>query len=479
MELTVVKQALSGVRWGVFAKSINQALSWVATIWVIRILSPEDFAIIALSDLVIGVFLVLGQLGMEGAIIRAKNISKKQLNQCFTLALIVNVCFFMVVQLSANAIGEYFSNDKLADLLRITSCLFLLVPFSTLNTALLCRQMLFQKFQQFQIGISFVQITINITLAILGYGFWAIAVGMVAAQLLRVIVLSILVDNRPRIDFSFSKVRILLKDSVVNFVHGGIWELGFRLDSFFINLLIGQNALGVYRVVMSLAEKPVAMIGQIVQQVGLASFSKVSEDKAKIGNYVVKSTAIMSAVMFPIFMGLSATAPTVVPLLLGDKWLQATIPLQILCFFQLINGLRMIPGSALYATGYGVRKLLHAVIAVFIIGLSWYCGLQNGLNVGCVIFVAGFLCWFLWHIWDSRNLIEFELKVYFKVLIIPLINGTFMYISVIYFDNIFPMEHLIYELLGKIIFGSFVYILIAAVFFKKHYVSLFHIIKIR
>jgi len=477
--LNVVNKALTGVRWGVFAKSVNQTFSWIATIWVIRILSPEDFAIIALSDLVIGVFLVLGQLGMEGALIRAKNVSKNQLNQCFTLLLLINVSFFVCIQLTSSAIGEYFSNDKLSDLLRITSCLFLLVPFSTLNTALICREMLFKKFQIFQIGISLIQISINITLATLGYGFWAIAIGMVVAQFLRVIVLSNLVKNRPKLDFTFTQTRALLKDSSVNFLHGGFWELNFRLDSFFIHSIIGQNALGVYRVVMSLAEKPVAMIGQIVQQVGLSSFSKLAADKKMVGNYVVKSTAIMSAVMFPVFMGLSATAPTIVPLLLGDKWLQATIPLQILCFFHLINGLRMIPDSALYATGYGVRRLLHGLVAACVIGLSWFFGLENGLNAGCVIFVIGFFCWYLWHIWDSRDLINLRLFSYFKVLLIPFVNGLIMYFAVVNVGAIYSTDSLLKALLSQILIGSAVYMLFAICLFKNHYLSLLNLIKIK
>lgn len=475
--MKVVNKALTGVRWGVFAKSINQTLSWMATIWIIRILSPEDFAIIALSDLVLGIFLVLGQLGIEGALIRAKSVSKAQLNQCFTLLLLINVCFFAIVQFSSSAIGDYFGNNKLSDLLKITSCLFLMVPFSTLNTALICREMLFKKFQIFQIGISFVQITINITLAILGYGFWAIAIGMVVSQFLRVIILSNLVKNRPRLDFSFTQTRALLKDSSVNFFHGGLWELSFRLDSFFIHSIIGQNALGIYRVVMSLAEKPVAMVGQIVQQVGLSSFSKVSEDKTMVGSYVVKSTAIMAAVMFPIFMGLSAIAPTIVPLLLGDKWLEATIPLQILCFFHLVNGLRMIPDSALYAAGYGGRRLFHAFVAALVIGFSWFFGLYKGLNTGCVIFVIGFFFWFVWHVWDSRCLINLQLLSYFKVLIIPCTNGLVMYFAVVNVDAIYFSDSLLKELLSQIITGFLVYVLFAICLFKNYYLSLFNLIK--
>jgi len=475
--MVVANKARSGIKWGAFAKMINQGLSWLVTIWVIRLLTPDDFALIALSDLAIGVLLIIGQFGIGAALVRAVALTEKQINQSFTTLILANLSLFLVFQTIAPYLADFFEQERLTALIRLSAIAFLVVPFSTISSALLNRKMLYKQLYSFDMGISLLQITTNLTLAIMGYGFWALAVGAVVAQVARAISYSWLIKFTPKLDFTFSEFKPLLKDSGLNFSHATAWEINHRLDTFFINLFMGTYALGVYRVVLSLAEKPVIMVGQLVQQIGLASFSKVSKDKALVGSYVVKSTAIMAFMLFPVFLGIAAVAPTLVPLLLGDKWLDATVPLQIICGVQLINALRVIPGSALFASGYGKRKLLHVAVAIVASLLGWGVGLQYGLNIGCLLFACCYVIWFIWHIWDTSHYLLIKQKEYWLSLLIPLSASMMMFFVVTATSNLLAEQLEIISFISQAVVGAITYGVLSWALFRKHSLGLFNLLK--
>lgn len=475
--MTVANKARAGIKWGVLGGILNQLFSWVATIWVIRLLTPEDFALIALSDLALGVLLVIGQFGIGAALVRTINLTKKQTNQSFTALLIVNVILFSFFQLSAPFFADLFEQPRLLGLIRLSSIAFLLLPFNVINGALINRDMQYKQLHILNVGIGILQIMINLSLAMLGYGFWALAIGAIVAQCTSAICYSWLTQYSPRLDFSFDEFKPLVRDSSLNFFHSTACEINQRVDIFFINHFTGSNALGLYRVILSLSEKPVSMIGGLAQQIGLASFSKISEDKSLVGHYVVKSTAVMAMLLFPVFFGLAATAPNFVPLLLGDRWLSAIIPLQIICIVQLVNAFKVIPGSALFATGFGKRKLLHVTVAFFAAIVGWGLGLPFGLNVGCMLFATTYVVWFIWHIWDASHYILLKQKEYWRCLLIPMSLSVFMFFIVVGINDIMQNLPVLAVLAVQICVGAFVYIALALMCFKNHSLNLFKLLK--
>ena len=166
--MTVANKARAGIKWGVLGGILNQLFSWVATIWVIRLLTPEDFALIALSDLALGVLLVIGQFGIGAALVRTINLTKKQTNQSFTALFIVNVILFSFFQLSAPFFADLFEQPRLLGLIRLSSIAFLLLPFNVINGALINRDMQYKQLHILNVGIGILQIMINLSLAMLG-----------------------------------------------------------------------------------------------------------------------------------------------------------------------------------------------------------------------------------------------------------------------------------------------------------------------
>jgi O-antigen/teichoic acid export membrane protein len=467
--MSLVRQAKTGALWGVSTKILNQALSWIVTIWVIRILTPEDFAIIALNDISIGLLLVIGRFGVQGALVKAKELTESQINQTFTWLLVFNAILFLFINISAEPIALYFEKPQLLTLIQVSSFLFIFSPLSTVSVALIYRNMLYKQIAKLDIFINIVQIAANLTLAVSGFGFWALAIGLILAQILRAIGYSYIVKFKPKLDFNFTGMKQLRADSNFSFFTVLAWELQNRVDEFFINHFIGGIALGVYKIGLSLSEKPVSFVGQVIQQVGLSSFSKISEDTNLVGSYVVKATGLVTFISFPVFFGIAALSPSFVPFLLGEKWIDAVIPLQILCMVQLVNIQKEISGSALFAVGQAKQKFIQAFVAFILSSVAWILGLQLGFIEGCISFALTYICWFAWHIFDTGLYIK--LTGFWKNQFTNLIMSVCMFLSVLYIDSFMENISIIYRILIQVTAGIMVYIIIGGVFFRRHCIS--------
>jgi O-antigen/teichoic acid export membrane protein len=464
--MNIIQQARTGIILGVSTKLVNQILSWIVTIWVIRLLTPEDFSIIALNDLAIGFLLVIGKLGFQNAILKADDLQPSHLNKVFTILLLLNGVLFVSVLFLAQFISGYFNNEQLESLIYVSSLSFLLSPFLTISIALIYRKGLYSQIAKLDVGINIAQILVNLCLALLGYGFWALAFGLLIAQVIRAVGYTYIADFYGKLDFDFSAVKDLRKDSKYSFFNGLTWEIIHRVDTFFINTFAGSVALGMYRIALSLSEKPMAMVAQVVQQIGLSSFSKISHDQKLVGEYVVKATGFMALVIYPVFLGIAAVAPILVPLVLGEKWSLTIVPLQLLCVVQVINSLKDVSSTAFFAVGNVKRNFIHTLVLLLFSVLAWWIGLQYGFIEGCMVYSFSYFCWFLIHIIDVNR--HMSLLGYWKNQMAPFLMSLGMIFAVFSLPVLLIGFSPIIILLTQIVIGVVVYSLIGFIFFRQY-----------
>ena len=81
---------LSGLKWSVLAKLIVQLISWAATFFVIRLLSPEDYGLVEISSVAFSMVNLLTVNGFVSALVKTQDKSPQRANQVFTISLIIN-----------------------------------------------------------------------------------------------------------------------------------------------------------------------------------------------------------------------------------------------------------------------------------------------------------------------------------------------------------------------------------------------------
>jgi len=468
MSKSLVSNVMVSLKWGVSLKIISQLLSWTVTIYVIRLLNPDDYTMMSLVDMSLSTLLVIGTLGTGPAIIKSQKIEKDTIKSLLTLLVLINVCFLLSIFLLRHEITIFFGYPDLDNVLVVASLSFILNPYITISEALLAREMRFKEMEKIKFTSMIFVLTANVVFATLGFGYWSLILGNIVGQLSKVFLYVLLRGELLSFSFQFGSIRSLVADSSYNFIAGIVWEVNDRVDRFFISKMMESRLLGVYSMSYSLTQKPVNLTGTFIQMIGLASFSKIKSDVQKVGHYIVRSTEVLAMLMIPIFFGLASVAPDLVPLLLGPQWSEAVVVIQILAIVQIVNLLKLNIGSALFSMHYAKRKIYHSIVALFILIIAWFLGLTFGFIEGCFSYLTGYSLWFIWHVLDSKDRLGLNLATYWRSIVIPLAMSLVMFILVRAVDGLFSDDiHVLLQLTIEIVLGATSYLLLALLFYKE------------
>ena len=127
--MTLKSKAINGVKWNSFASIIKVVLQFVQLIILSRLLSAEDFGLMAIVMVVVGFSQMFIDMGISNAIIYKQDVSKNQLNSLYWLSIIIGFVTFLIINASATLIASFYNNAKLESLLYLISVTFIVIPF--------------------------------------------------------------------------------------------------------------------------------------------------------------------------------------------------------------------------------------------------------------------------------------------------------------------------------------------------------------
>lgn len=389
------QQVIKGLKVGALLRLAAQLFTWLNTLILIRLLTPDDYGLMAMTMAFIGIFALMGDFGIGKAIIQAQELSKSQLRQAFTINIISCLSFFCLFVAVAPVIADFFDEPRVVVLVQAVACQHLIMIFHTLPFALSSRRMLFKEREKVQFYTAVITSVITIAMAAAGLGVWALILGHLFMRLALAIGYNLIAPCWvwPALNFrGFA--------AMAGF--GGIATVNDVLRYFvniFANISIGRLLskvdLGVFSVARNLANLPSDKIGELLNHLGLSSFAKLQNEPAVAGQYLHKSTQLASMVLFPMYLGMCAIAPELIPLVLSDKWIVAIVPFQILCLTSPLRMLSEMMATGVTALGAPVRNS-YALLLTFVTLPLFFIGIQYGVEGACwawlVINFVSFTC---------------------------------------------------------------------------------------
>jgi len=331
-------KVIAGLAWSSLAKLIAQLLSWLATFVVIRYLNPADYATVGLAFAFTGFFYVLSEFGLADALIQKKQATEKNYSQVFSATLLLNTAIFIFFYSVNTSFADFYQNKDLEAVLLFVAANLLLSSFIVIPETLMNKAMLFKRRALIETFASVLNTLVTLTLAISGYGYWSILIGLAVNTLSRVILFNSLGYRNYHLMFNFKGFASLLNFGGYTFLSRAVWAFYNKLDLLIIGRIFGSQALGIYTVAMQLSSMPLEKISGTINQVAFSAFSQNSDDKESEQHFLF-SLRLLSITLFPAFIGIAAISPTLVPILIGDKWLESIVIIQLL---SLIMPLKLI-----------------------------------------------------------------------------------------------------------------------------------------
>lgn len=372
-------QVISALRWTVGARFSAQLFTWAITIIVIRLLSPGDYGLMAMAMAVIALLNLLNEMGMGAAVIQRRDLPDELLKKIFSLIFYVNLALYGLLYVLADPVADFFREERLGAVIRILGVQFIFMGFSLIPQSLLEREMDFKRRSVLEFMTTILGSIITLILALLDFGVWSLVYGNLARVTTRSIGLNVL---RPYLRIPIPSFKGL--SGVASF--GGwvtleriLWYVYTEADVFIIGRLLGNELLGVYSVARHLASLPSQKLNASITQVSLPAFASIQTDHKRFKTYFLKASRILSIISMPVFFGIAAVAPEMVPALLGERWTDAVIPIQIMA---VVMPLRMIGANvptAVKAMGRPEVTVGNLAISCMIMPAAFYIGSNWGL----------------------------------------------------------------------------------------------------
>jgi len=369
-ELSLRQKVLSGLRWSAGARFVAQLITWAITIFVIRLLTPDDYGLMAMAMVFIGFLTMLNEMGFGAAIIQRRDVDKPTLQKIFGFLIIANTLLFLATLATAPLIAGFFNEHRLSPIIRFLSIQFVVMPFGVIPQSLIDRSMLFRRRAIVDLTSALTGSVITLLLALNGFGVWSLVWGSLCLSICRTIGLNLVRPCLSRPQLSFENMRNIISFGGYVTLTRIIWFFFVQADIFIVGKVLGKELLGFYSVSKNLASLPMDKIVGIINQVAFPAFSKVQSDPQRAAALCLKMVRVMSCLAFPILWGISSVAHELIGVVLGPKWDMAIIPFQLMA---LLVPLRMV-GNLLEPSVLGLgRPEVSFVNVLFAFGILCPC----------------------------------------------------------------------------------------------------------
>jgi lipopolysaccharide exporter len=368
--------ARTGIRLGAWSSIAQQAMSMGATLVLARLLTPGDFGVIAATQSALGAgALVLG-VGFGTAVVRSDKVESRFISTLFYAGLIfgslVATGFVVFSGALSRAVGVPSAQPYLAALAPTLA----IGVVGGVVRGLLVRQLKYRSVVGIEIASASSYFAVEVILAWVGLGAWAVIVGLIVGQVVRTAGFMVASRWWPKPALSLTVLRAQLAWSSGYLGANGFGYLFRNMDYWAVGHYLGTRPLGQYYVAFVLPDVVRLRIASATSDVITASVAHLRRASADVAPAYLRAVRLASVVAMPVMLGIAVVADPLVLTLFGRTWGPAVAPLRVLALAVLID--------AVSAPAAAVLNALAAPRVLF--GLSALRVVVMGM---CLIIVMG------------------------------------------------------------------------------------------
>lgn len=372
------KKVVRGGVWVFALRFTNRALRFMRTVILARLLVPEDFGLLGIAMLSITTLETFSETGFSAALIQKDKEIKSYLDTAWTVSIIRGVILFILLFLFAPLIAEFFNSPQVTPVIRVVSISTLLMGFKNVGMIYFHRDLDFKKLFYYEFSAILVSLFVSIGLAIVFRNIWALVVGGLAANAVRLAMSYFIHPYRPKIGIDRNQLQDMFDFGKWIFVSTIVFFLCNQGDKIFVGKLFELAALGFYQMALSFSSLATTEITQIISRVTFPVYSKLQNDLPRLREAFLRVLKVSAFFAFPISGGILLLSSEFTHLFLGEKWLAIIPILKILViasafssiagtFSPILRGL----GKPRIDTYWQIARLMVLTVLIFPFAAIW------------------------------------------------------------------------------------------------------------
>ena len=453
-------QAFKGAGWLAGFKLISQIFSWVSTIFVARMLSPEDYGLMAMATVITGYAMLFSRLGLGAAVIQRTDNTQRELSSVFWFTLTTGILFGLSCLILAYPTAWLFNAQRVIPITQAVSLIFIFSGLQIVPLNLLKKELRFKEIGVIEATSILSSCLFMLLIAYMGGGVWTLVCGNIIKNLSALSLIFCVQAWRPSKRFSFSDAISYLKFGFPIAIGDSLRYVNNKSDDFFAGRVWESGLLGFYSFAKQLSRIPNDKIVGLITQVSFPAFVQLKHDNERFKRFYLNVVKVIAAIILPLYVGGFLVGDELIHLLFNEKWYPMIFVFKYICLSEIITPLTSLSLQVHGALGRPKRILAFQVVMICFLPLSFFIVAPLGLQ-------AIIIPWFTTYLFISLAWNYFTLKtigvnsfVYLNNLASPIGGTIVMILAVVGYSNldIFFGKALsqteIIDLLAKILIGG-------------------------
>lgn len=373
------QRVIKGVVWSGIERFSVQIIQFVVTIILARILTPNDFGIVAIILVLMNILQVFNEVGFGAALMQKLDRDELDYSTVFIFNIAWSVFLYFILFLFAPIFASFFKLPELTELTRILGLNLVIASFVVVQRTKLYILVDFKTQAKASFLAVIVSGIVSIYFAYKGLGVMAIIIQQLINNFINTIFIWLYAKWQPKLHFSYERFKVLFNYAYklilarfVNVVFQEIYSLA-------IGKVYSPAQLGYFNRAKSFVSISSNNITQVVQRVAIPILCEAQENKVRMGAVLTEFIQKTAFVVYPLLFGLLVLAEPLIKVLLTDKWLPAAWMLQVLCPVGMLFVISTFNMTIFNATGRTdlalkaeiIKKTLNILILIGAIMISF------------------------------------------------------------------------------------------------------------
>lgn len=464
MASNIRKQLFSGVFYTALAKYSNIIISLIVAGILARLLSPDDFGVMAIATVIIAFFNLFTDMGISPAIVQHKSLTKHELSDIFSFTVWTGIGMAILFFAASWIIADYYQSDILRTLCQLLSINLFFASANIVPEALFYRNKEFKFIAIRSFAIQLIGGTGAVIAALCGAGLYALIINPILSSSLIFLISCRRYPQQLRFTLGLHALRKIFSYSLYQFMFNVINYFSRNLDKLLIGKYMGMSSLGYYEKSYRLMMLPLQNITQVITPVMHPIFSDYQNDKEKLVSSYERIVRFLAFIGLPLSVLLLFIAREVTLIIFGDQWIPSIPIFQILTLSVGIQIILSSSGSIFQAAGdtrsLFVCGLFSSILNVtgIMLGIFYFGTLTAVATCIVITFTINFIqCyWQMYRVTFRRNA-----KSFVQQLLSPLLLSILLALFLLPLQFLLDETNIFISLIAKslvcfIIFGGYI-----------------------
>ncbi len=449
-----------GAIWMVALKFSIKGISVISTMILARLLTPDDFGLMALASAVYAMVNIIREFGFDTALIQNQRADRTHYDTAWTMEVIFAITAASIIMSVSDITADFYGDERLSDVLKMMAVIIFINGFNNIGVVEFRKKLSFNKEYLYQVLIKISGFIVTIPIAWYWRSYWALLLGMLSSNITSLLLSYIMQNYRPKL--SLVAIKDLFSFSFWLFLNNILFFINNYSQNFILAKFVGSRGLGVYSVSNEIATITTTEIIAPINRAAYPGYSKLSHNKDELKKTYLKTLSYIALIAFPSAFGIFGIAPFLVPVMLGDNWVDAIFIIQIISLASAFEALNT-NSSYIYlalAKQKITTKLLCLRIFIYL-PLLVVLTINDGVNGAVFAILFSSLIMFPISIMRLNRLVNMRFRSVFISIYRPLISGATMGYIVnqytIHIKQYFIIDYDIIYLMVGIVLGIVVF----------------------